>query len=386
MSGSKMRVVEVHGGTAGTDYMYLIISNEVIHISQLNGCRKVGERRRSGGRREVVWEAPDHYFRGSEGLYVSFTRRGRYPSVILFKMPHCISSIHTLSPTELYNRGLIVGVVQDPIRQLVEPRGLSFRLFGPEVGMLAEYRMKVPRLVEDLWSTLRRLGVSEVLGHMERAIEVLRGYRLAEFMSLILPTPQGRVRSLHEKLTRAYELWLLSKVLEAASLKGYQPTSTTIWLESTTNHPALTMKRDGLHLYALYQPSIVPHIASALVNGLGKPLHAVPDIALLTSSNQQHIAWGELVRYANSVVLLIEAKLSLSGATVYESVDTAIRQVYAYRQLLGNRPSALVAIHDDNAAAAYKLRVHGVDAIDGLNPVRQDRVDSFIDYVMQRIP
>ena len=46
-------VEEVHGGTAGTDYIYFIISKKLVHVSQLPSV-KVREELEGRGRRLVV--------------------------------------------------------------------------------------------------------------------------------------------------------------------------------------------------------------------------------------------------------------------------------------------------------------------------------------------
>ena len=48
-----MYVEEVRRGTAGTDYIYFIIGNELVHVSQLPSV-KVREEPKGRGRRLVI--------------------------------------------------------------------------------------------------------------------------------------------------------------------------------------------------------------------------------------------------------------------------------------------------------------------------------------------
>ena len=379
-------VEEIHGGTRGTEYIYFIKDGELVHVSQLPGVKRIKVEQWGRGRRLIVWNVPDTWVSGSEGLSISFSSKGRYPYIYYVKLPQNVSNIK-ISISELYNRGFIIKNIKDPIRDVVQKRKLSFRLFGPERQQLIQYRSIVPRLVEDLWKELRDMNINDIFisEHSERLGETLKDPVFAEYMSLILPLFQGRIRSLHEKTTRTFEVWLLTKVIRALYDLGAKTQSNILWISFTTNEPAMKMKYYDKTIYVLYQPSIVPHIISGYVS-LPKPFHAVPDVAVMILDKEEYISWGELKKYSDNIPLIVEAKLSLTGATRYETIDTTINQVKAYRELLDNKPVVIVPIYHENRLAVYRLgMLQGVKAIDNINPDNPQRVKEFIEHVKEAI-
>jgi len=381
-------VEEIHGGTSGTEYVYFILSNELVHVSQLPSARIArGPERMGGRRRRMIWYVPDNVVAGRRGIVVSFSRKGRYPYVHYFKLPQDVSNI-TISFGELYKRGLVDESVKDPIKEIILKYDIRVKLFGSERNQLNLYRQIIPKLVNDIWSELKVIGVKDIFvsEHAERLGETLKDPAYAEIMSLILPTPQGRVRSLHEKITRTYEIWLLTKVARALHELGARSQSDILWISFTTNEPALKMSYKDKVIYIMYQPSIVPHIISGFVPQLPKPFHAVPDIAVMILDEEKYIEWGDLRKYVDNVPLLVEAKLSLAGETRYESVETVMRQVEAYRLLMNKKPKVIVPICYRNASAVYRLRtIEGVIAIDEVNPDNPTKVHIFFNYVKKVI-
>jgi len=392
-STQRVKVVETHGGSSGTDYIYFIVGDELQHVSMIKGVKKIGEEKIGGRRKIVKWSVPASEIAGYEGLLISFSRRGRYPYIRYFRLPQDLSDINEISIMTLYRRGLIDESIRDPMTEVVLKRNLEIKLFGPEKNQVSLYMELVPRLVNDLWRELREIGIYNIFpgGHAQRLIEALNNPRLGLYLSLIMSTPQGRIRSLHEKITKVYEIWLLSKTLKSLYELGAKPLSTELWIESVVNMPAMSMGYREENLYKtiliFYQPSIIPHTAGIV---LPKRVHAIPDIALLITHKQStdgikaRIDWGELYRYAKNIVLLVEAKLSLSGATEYENVNTAVSQVKTYRKLLENVPEVLVPIYFSNPTAVYILnRIEGVTALDEVNPDNQAKVREFMDRIKE---
>ncbi len=392
-TSQRVKIVETHGGSSGTDYIYFIVEDELQHVSMIKGVEKLGEKRIGGRRKIVEWSIPANEIAGCEGLLVSFSRRGRYPYIRYFRLPQNLSDINEISFMTLYEKKFIDESIRDPLTEVVLKRNLEIRLFGPEKNQVSLYMELVPRLVKDLWQELKGMGIYDVFpgGHAQRLMEVLDNPRLGLYLSLIMPTPQGRIRSLHEKITRVYEIWLLSKVLKSLYELGAKPLSTELWIEPVTNRPAMSMRYGEGSLpkviLVYYQPSIIPHITGMIVP---KRVHAIPDIALLVTYKhvadiiEARIDWGELHKCAKNIVLLVEAKLSLSGTTEYESIDTVVNQVKTYRKLLENIPEVLVPIYFNNPSAVYILnRIEGVTALDNVNPDNQARVREFMDRVKE---
>ena len=300
--------------------------------------------------------------------------RDRY--IHYFKLPQDVSNIK--NPWDF-----VIEDIKNPITEVVIKRGLSFKLFGLELSQLNQYRNIVPKLVNNLWRELKSMGISDVFAseHAERLREMLKDPTFAECMSLVLPSPRGRARSLYEKTSKAYEVWLLSKVLKALYNLGAKPQSDKLWISFTTNMPAAKMKYRDKFVYVFYQPSIVPHIMSMFLPS-PKRVHAVPDIAIAILEKEEYIDWGRLINYAERVPLVIEAKLSLTGSTKYETIDMTISQVKAYRELLNNVPTVIVPIYHGNKLAVHRLKsVVGVKVIDNVNPENPERVKEFIKYI-----
>ncbi|MHC1627887.1 MAG: hypothetical protein ACXQTI_03540 [Candidatus Nezhaarchaeales archaeon] len=371
-----MRVWEEHGGTTGTNYVYFIRGRELIHVSQLPGVKRIKEERWGRGRRVITWYVPNELVSGGEGLVISFSSGGRYPYIYYFRLPQDVSNVKSLWDFRIEE-------IKDPIREIVIRRNLSFKLFGSELPQLNQYRKIVPKLVDDLWKELKSMGISDVLAteHAERLREMLKDPTFAECMSLVLPSSRGRARSLYEKTSKAYEVWLLSKVLKALYNLGAKPQSDELWISFTTNTPVAKMRYSDKFVYVFYQPSIVPHIMSMLLSS-PKRVHAVPDIAIAILDEEEYIDWGRLINYADKVPLVIEAKLSLTGSTKYETIDMTISQVKTYRELLNNMPMIIVPIYYGNKLAVHRLkRVAGVEAIDNVNPDNPEKVKEFIKCV-----
>ena len=380
-----VQVQEIHGGSAGTEYMYLILNNELVHVSQLPHARIVKVEERGRRRKLVVWDVPDNVVSGHDGIYVSFSSRGRYPYITYFKLPKDLKDLPIISISSLYVKRLFREDIRDPIKEIIMRRGIQVRLFDRERYQLSQYRRIVPKLVSDIHDDLRDMEMSmEHIIMWERAvriIELLEDPTYAEYLSLILPTPQGRIKSLHEKIVHAYELWLLLKVIKSFQELGASLKSKELRIGFTENIPAITLNYEGKVIHVLYQPTIMPHIMSAFMN-LEKPYHVVPDIAIVVLDEDKHIEYGNLFKYAEKVPILIEAKLSLEGRTKYESVDITIRQIRNYMKLLKNKPKVVVPIYERSPSAVRILNsIKGVRAIDEVNPYNQDKVKEFTDII-----
>jgi len=377
---SYIRVIEIHGGTSGTEYMYVLRSGKLYHVSQLPGT-KLATREGKRNRRLVAWIVPADVIAGSEGVWISFSREGRYCYEYYFRLPNRLEGVEELSLGEMIRRKFVDEGFKEPLKTL-SMKGVVFELFGPEAYQLRIYEAEVPRLVEEFWRDIKSVGINNVYasGHAERTIEMLYDPQYAKLLSLALPSPQGRVRSLHEKITRAVELYILAKVLRALYSLGFRPTSSELWIEYATNRPAIVMRSsEGVYIHVFYQTPIVPHVISAFVEGLPKPFHVIPDIALVISDKEDEVGW--LRDKAEKIALIVEVKFDLGYQTVYERPETAVNQIRTYRDLLGGYPEAVVVIYKKNPGAVYKLKAGGVECIDGVNPDNGERVEELVEFV-----
>jgi len=378
---SCVKVVETHGGTSGTEYMYVLRDGKLYHISQLPGVRPIKREEWGRSRTLVEWCVPTNVIEGSEGVWVSFSKGSRYCSDYYFRLPDKLEGIEDLSLGEMSRRGFVDDSFKEPLKAL-SVRGVMFELFGPEIDQLRIYEVEVPKLVNEFWSEVRSMGINNVYaaGHAERTVEMLYELRHAELISMALPTPQGRVRSLHEKNTRAVELYILAKVLKALYELGFRPTSNTLRVEFATNRPAIVLRSSkGIYVHVFYQAAIVPHIISGFVPNIPKPFHAVPDIALVVSDREERVGW--LADVANEVALIVEVKYDLSSQTVYERPDTTINQVETYRSLLRGVPKTVVVVYKNNPGVVHELRARGIECFDGVSPDNSGRVEEFVELI-----
>ena len=380
-----MKIIEIHGGSSGTEYVYFVYGNELRHVSQIRGAEAKVSRERGRRRREVVWEVPADEIAGRQGIIVTFTRRGRYPLIFMFKLPKDMSNINELSFNVLYDKGLIDKDIEDPLRYLKDK--VRFKLFGPETHQYYLYEAVVPKLVDDLRKDLKSMGIDDVFiyNHAERLGEVLRDPGYALMLSLVLPTPQGRIKSLHEKRVRCYGVWVMGKVIKALHELGAKPLSNKLVLSRTANEPAIIMELKGKYIHVLYQPSILPHTYSMLHElEIPKRVHVLPDVVLLISEKEESIEWSELYRYSDYVPLIVEAKFSLAGRTEYETVDVAKAQVETYRKILGDKPYVIVPIYEENHVATWILsKIPNTIPIDRVNPRNEARVKEFMEKVKE---
>ena len=119
----------------------------------------------------------------------------------------------------------------------------------------------------------------------------------------------------------------------------------------------------------------------AELESLPKTFHVIPDFVIAVFEEGKRVEWGKLRKFADNVILIVEAKLSLSGETKYESIETVEKQVYAYRKLLKDKP-AIIAIHNENRYATSALSRGGdIITLDGVNPDNPRRAEEFKKHV-----
>ena len=377
-------IKEEHGGAKGTEYIYFIKGNELIHVSQLPDVKIVNEKK--DRKKKITWLVPSSAVAGSKGLLVSFSNKG-YSYSWIFELPSDLSNLNELSSSVIFKNNYALREYNDPIKEFIIPNNIKIRYFGPEKDLSKLYLEKVPKLIDDLWNDLRSVGLSKIYAYDQavRTKEMLDDYMYAWYMSLFIPNPDGRKRSLFEKLTKAYELWLVGKVLKALYEGGFKPEEDFMWLSYVVNKPAVNMVKGNSAVRVIYQASLAPHVVSGYLD-LPKPYHVIPDILLLMDLEQKKIEWGILAKYYESIPLIIEAKLSLAGSTQYERIDTVLNQVRMYLELTKYKPLVIVAIHDNNPTAVTKLnKLKNVEAIDNLNPDNISKVEEFKSLVRQTI-
>ncbi|AWR98134.1 hypothetical protein DFR86_11700 [Acidianus sulfidivorans JP7] len=245
--------------------------------------------------------------------------------------------------------------------------------------MLRRYEDIVPKLINEFKKDASSVGFdyATIIGSM-RIEEMIEDPDLAKLMSLIFPTSRARINSLRVKIAKANELWVLGKVILSLHELGAKVTKSSLIISHTSNIPAVVMRCNGKYIHILYQPLLKPHTIKRDNN---KRQHVIPDIALYVSDNVEYKI-GYLENHANRVVLLVENKLSLTGESEYERIDTAIEQVREYGSLL-NSP-VIVTVYDKNEEAVKRLNsIQGVKCIDNLNPSNVEGVKKFKNLIKE---
>ena len=93
VEGGRVKGVRGRGCTLGrsSSFVYFIINDEVLHVSQLPGSRVV----KAHGN-EVCWEVPANVIAGRIGFEVLFTRRHSEPIITLFKVREGLPRVMSL--------------------------------------------------------------------------------------------------------------------------------------------------------------------------------------------------------------------------------------------------------------------------------------------------
>jgi len=369
-----VEVEEVHGGTRGTRYMFVIRGKEILHLSQIEGVKclfREGRRRK----RVVIWDVPNETIANCKALWVDYANSGHL-GLHLLEVPDVneLERIEKLSYLTLRNY-IKIDKTEETL-EYIKNSGLIFRELGRERNMCSNYLKYVPKLVKDFWDSMKRIGISEIYmgGGGHRLEEVLKDPDLGYILSMLLPTDQGRVRSLYEKLSKSFELWVFSKIAEVLGEYGKRVNDREcILIEATRNNKVLEFDVDGERYAMFYQPSIAPHVISgflpedklqALKKRLGvKKLHLIPDI-VIAENVDDYLNWGEFHKIKDKIRLIVEVKLSLKGTTRYDTIDMAISQIETYSRLLNNAKTLLVILEPNPYAKSKLERELGARVVD----------------------
>ena len=341
------------------DNIFIIKNREILHVSQINGAKCVFREDRKR-KRIVIWEIPSKEIENCEALWVSYSNSG-YLDIYLIKFP----DTNELEKVEKLDYSTLMKyiIVDNTERVLNRIKTLRFRELGKEHNMCVAYFKYVPKLVKDFWKSMKKLGISEVYMGGHRLEEVIQDPELGYITSMLLPSEQGRVLSLHKKLSGMFELWILSKIAEALGQLGKLVNSKKwIFLEYTKNNKILEFDIHGNKYAIFYQPTIAPHVISGclsedelnkLKKQLGvKELHLIPDI-VIAKDVSEYLNWGQLYKIKNKIKLIVEAKLSLKGVTTYETIDRTKSQLEAYTKILN--ANILIVILEPNKDAKFML-------------------------------
>lgn len=186
------------GGTRGSEYAYVLIGNELFHISEVSRLVRRGDD-------EYVYEVPSNV---SPWIFIfSFSRSG-YGSVT-----RCPSSdyVNTVDYTRCKSRGGIEDAVNDWLN------GISFRIKSPMLrNLLNELFSEFAAMANEARDYWRSIGGSlSFMGHAVRLSEFFDNPRTYYFTELSIPSDDGRVRGIKTTMSLVYENWVTVKIAEA---------------------------------------------------------------------------------------------------------------------------------------------------------------------------
>jgi len=367
----EFEVVQMSGGTRGTDYVYVEDAGFFVNVRHLKGSKLVSRERWGRGRRREVFRVPKNVLVDKVLLRISFTNSGYVFLRICRVSPEAVDCYDCFSPSE----GLARALVQ------------RFKPVGGESQFIELYLGFVVRMVSDIWRVVRSSGFEDIHfgGHAERLYETLTSPYLSLLTSLAIDTWQGRILSLQEKVSHVAELWVLANIVEALEGEAH-PNHRVWWIEFTQNIPLAVMRSNRLGRYftAFYQPSIYPHIASMFSSGK-KRYHLIPDIAILEGIIEERLGWGEfhkLVEKGHRPVLLIEVKTGLETSE-WRAPQYLVEQLEAYRKLLDPKHIMLVVLSRLSPYIRTMVRSRGFEIFDELlNPAK---LKHFKDHIVKTL-
>lgn len=245
-------VEEIYGEDSW--FTYFVRGNEVVHVSQIGGARKVGSIS-LGNRSVVIWEVPENEI--TNGYYVNYNPK---PRLFRFTRPNILGRDLT------FDLMLSKNLTPSPLLRL-RPR-----LFGIERMPLFTFRRIAP-LEEEIKSSVQKLRLRlPIINTVE-----------AEVDAMLRPIPQERVRVLNSYSEEIYSQWVLTKVIEAIIEMGGKLIDSFV------------LSIDSKIVEILYHPN--PGI----------------DIHVLVSDKREYININNIQNYKNKEVLQIDTGVRTVG-------------------------------------------------------------------------
>lgn len=250
---SRVKGVRGRGCTLGRSsrFVYFIINDEVLHVSQLPGSRVV-----KAHDNEVCWEVPANVIAGKIGFEVSFTRRHSEPIITLFKVREGITESNELNKVIEP-----VNINENDLVKYVWDGKLKFRYFGNEGAYDKLYLDMVLKLIDEFRNNLNQCGLKwSIKGDV--AGSIVENPALEYLHAMIFPFENSRLNAFHQRITKSYELWVLSKVIRALCDAGGKPLNDKASIyERWLYLPVITFSFGNKCVHILYQADIVTHVA-----------------------------------------------------------------------------------------------------------------------------
>ncbi|MFP3178211.1 MAG: hypothetical protein RXO22_09625 [Thermocladium sp.] len=348
------------GGTHGSEYIYALIGNELIHISEIGKLIRQEDD-------EYIYELPSNAF---TWLYIfSFSRSG-YGSVIRCPPGNYVGIDHTKCPIKNVEEALDwLGDVNFKIKS-PELRNLLNELISEYVTMASE--------AKDYWSSLG--GKLRFMGHASRLSNFFNNPRIYYFTELSIPNDSGRIQGIRTTMSLVYENWVAVKISEALgarrlirrSWEAKQPFTNelvTVWFEQGggTSYAILDTPHGAFTIWLEFQVDPAIHVfpspeyareSNQIRTLAGHGRKAVrPDIVIVRGRFDDV---NDFIKSGKEIDALIECK-----ALTYEDWrDDIDEQVIPYVKQFKPGKAMLVARHKIPSEAKIKMLNNGIDYIE----------------------
>ncbi|MEL9990109.1 MAG: hypothetical protein QXP98_02880 [Thermoproteus sp.] len=368
------------GGTRGSSYVYVLIGNELVHVSEVGRLVR-------RDRDEYVYEVP-----GDVASYIyifSFSRQGYFHIARcppdnyerLSDIRRCVSI--TDDVINIWSQGIRFRVRSKALKQLID------ELFSEFAAMANE--------IKTYWSSLG--GSLSFLGRSVRLVEFFEDPRIYYFSELSIPSDIGRANGVKTLMSLVYENWIAIKVSEALGARGLirrrweespsfinQPI--TVWFEQggsmsyailDTPHGPVTMwvefqETPEIHVYDI---KIVDGSKLIFVRSPGR--RAVrPDIVV---ARGKYDTVGELLKSGGAIDLLIECKV-LPYEEWRRDVD---EQLIPYMSRFKPRGMILVSRREVPRSVKERLERYGIKLMDNVNLNNKESIEELKKQIQKLI-
>lgn len=354
------------GGTRGSEYAYVLIGDELVHVS------KVGRLVRRDGV-ERVYEL----------------RSGTSPWVFIFSFRRSgYGGVAKCPPGDYVNAADYAKCMGKTVKDAVGDwlGGVSFRIESPELrGLLRELLGEFAVMASEArryWGSVG--GGLRFIGHASRLTEFFSDPRIYYFAELSMPSDSSRARGIKTTMSLIYENWVAAKIAEALGARRLARRSweeggvfakepVTVWFEQGggTSFAVLDTPRGEFTMWLEFQthPAIhvFPNPESIMVGGnivipSGHERRAVrPDIVIVKGKFDDVDGW---IKSGWGIDALVECK-----TLPYEYwKDDVEEQVMPYVEQFRPRKAILIARRSVPSSVREGLRSDGVEVIDDVRP------------------
>lgn len=342
VSGDRLKISQIVGGTRGTRYVYVRRGEKLINIGRIEEAVLEDVEGR-GRRRELeVYAIPRDAVKGSEIVIFHFTVSGTL-FMSICTVDGDISCYSCPTKGEASER---------LVKRLVE----MIEVVGGERSFFEFYVEHAPRMVREIRDIVSELGAEIFIArHASRLGEALENPYLALLTALAMPRWQGRLLALQDKLSAISEIWVVARMIRAIGGKISSP-SPYWWIEYMNNAPfAYIRSEDGNEYTIFYQPTIEPHIIRMFIKTYERA-HTTPDVVVFRGrvKGTGYGNLGELLK-EHRPLILVEVKLGLE-TTEWRRPEHMLRQLIAYKEVLKPEHPILAVL----TPAPYRRMFEGI--------------------------